>query len=122
MNNTGLKLLPLEENLETKRVLKQLINSHRVLEYTNKKINEAVEQSSVEIQTHLPKIYSKELVELLFFEFYTKINYIEKGLGVTRKTAAGYLSALEEKRILSSQKVGKEKIYLNNRLFDIVKG
>ena len=33
------------------------------------------------------KIYSKELLEALFVEFYTKIPYIQKQLGVSDKTA-----------------------------------
>lgn len=86
-----------------------------------KNINTVVEQTTEDIKTLLPKIYSKELVELLFFEFYTKITYIEKGLSVSRKTAAGYLKTLEHTGILSSQKIGKERIYLNSRLFDIVR-
>lgn len=45
----------------------------------------------MEIKEKLPKIYSKELIDLLFYEFYTKITYIENGLSVTRKTAANYL-------------------------------
>ena len=30
-----------------------------------------------EIKNTLPKIYSKELINLLFYEFYTKIDYIK---------------------------------------------
>ena len=70
----------------------------------------------------MPKIYSKELVELLFFEFYTKIKLIENGLNISRRTASAYLIALEKEGFLLSQMVGKEKIYLNKRLFEIVKG
>lgn len=44
-------------------------------------INEAKDSS--EIKTALPKIYSMELVNLLFIELYNKIAYIEKGLGVS---------------------------------------
>jgi Fic family protein len=86
-----------------------------------KRINNAVEQTSEYIKTTIPKIYSKELVELLFFEFYTKIAFIEKGLAVTRKTASGYLVTLEAHGILTSQKIGKGKVYLNKKLFAIVK-
>lgn len=85
-----------------------------------KKIKNVMEQTSEEIRDVLPKIYSRELIGLLFYEFYTKIEYIKKGLGVTRKTASGYLSSLEEAGFLTSHKVGKEKIYLNRRLFDVV--
>jgi Fic family protein len=86
-----------------------------------KNINAEVEIMSREIKEKLPKIYSKELIDLLFYEFYTKIVYIEKGLSVTRKTAAGYLSSLEKEGFLTSEKIGKERIYKNNRLFDLVK-
>lgn len=87
-----------------------------------KKINAAVSETAEDIKNVLPKIYSKELVELLFFEFYTKIKLIENGLNISRRTASAYLIALEKEGFLSSQMVGKEKIYLNKRLFEIVKG
>ena len=86
-----------------------------------KKINAEVEAMSAEIKIKLPKIYSKELIDLLFYEFYTKTVYIEKGLSVTRKTAVNYLSSLEKEGFLASEKIGKERIYQNKRLYDLVK-
>jgi Fic family protein len=86
-----------------------------------KRINYEVEAMGSEIKEKLPKIFSKELVDLLFYEFYTKISYIEQGLSVTRKTAAGYLNALEREGFLTSEKIGKERIYKNNRLYDLIK-
>lgn len=85
-----------------------------------KKINALVDRTAEEIKEVLPRVYSKELVEMLFFEFYTKTAYIETGLGVSRKTAGGYLAALEDAGFLVSQKIGKERIYLNKRLFEVV--
>jgi Fic family protein len=86
-----------------------------------KKINTEVELMRSELKEKLPKIYSKELVDLLFYEFYTKTGYIEKGLSVTRKTAVSYLTSLENEGFLISEKVGKERIYQNKRLYDLVK-
>lgn len=86
-----------------------------------KKINTEVELMRSELKEKLPKIYSKELVDLLFYEFYTKTVYIEKGLSVTRKTAVSYLTSLENEGFLISEKVGKERIYQNKRLYDLVK-
>lgn len=86
-----------------------------------KKINAEVETMSAEIKERLPKIYSMKLIDLLFYEFYTKIVYIENGLSVTRKTAANYLSSLEKEGFLTSEKIGKERIYQNKRLYDLVK-
>lgn len=85
-----------------------------------KKINAEVDHTGQQIKTVLPGIYSKELIELLFFEFYTKIAYVRDGLGVTRKTASGYLASLEENGFLTSRKIGKERVYINKRLFEIV--
>lgn len=86
-----------------------------------KKINGEVKTMSAEIKEKLPKLYSKELIDLLFYEFYTKITYIEKGLSVSRKTAVSYLNALEKKGFLISEKIGKERIYQNKRLYDLIK-
>jgi Fic family protein len=86
-----------------------------------KRINTEVDVMCTEIKVKLPKIYSKELVELLFYEFYTKTIYIEKGLSVTRKTAVSYLTSLEKEGFLISERIGQERIYQNKRLFDLVK-
>jgi hypothetical protein len=39
------------------------------------------------IKEELPKIYSKDLVEILFVHPYTKIEFLVDGLNITRKTA-----------------------------------
>lgn len=66
-------------------------------------------------------IYSKELLEALFFEFYTKIPYIQEQLNVSDKTAQKYLDNLVKLGILTSEKIGRERIYRNERLFNIIK-
>ncbi|MEQ8199575.1 MAG: Fic/DOC family N-terminal domain-containing protein, partial [Clostridiaceae bacterium] len=86
-----------------------------------KSIIDEMTSYSDRLKEKLPSLYSKELLELLFFEFYTKIQYIEQGLRVSRKTAQGYLKQLEENGFLSSQKIGRERIYCNDRLFRVVK-
>lgn len=86
-----------------------------------KEINILQQDTADEIKERLPKIYSRELVDLIFYEFYTKISYIQDGLSVSRKTASTYLSALEDKGFLISEKIGREKIYLNKGLFLVVK-
>lgn len=67
------------------------------------------------------KIYSKELLEALFFEFYTKTQYVQKALNISERTALRYLNVLEEKGFLTSEKVGREKIYKNDKLFEIIR-
>ena len=73
-----------------------------------------------EFRNKLPKIYSKELLESLFYEVYTKISYIEKACNVTRLTASSYLNQLEEIGLLQSEKVGRERLYKNIRLIKLL--
>ena len=73
-----------------------------------------------EFKAKLPKIYSKELLESLFYEVYTKIVYVEKACSVTRLTATSYLNQLEEIGLLESEKIGREKIYKNVRLIKLL--
>lgn len=86
-----------------------------------KNIQGEMESYGEELKEKLPKIYSKELLEGLFFEVYTKINNIEEICGVTRKTAMSYLRGLEENRFLSSEKIGRDRIYKNDRLINLLK-
>ncbi len=85
-----------------------------------KKIDAYINKTASEIKEELPEIYSRELVELLFFEFYTKSNYLIDGLGVSRKTAYNYLKKLLDKGFLKEKKVGRSKIYYNEGLFKLV--
>jgi Fic family protein len=79
-----------------------------------------METMSEEIKTELPKVYSKDLIEIIFKLPYTKRQFlIDSGLG-TPKTVGNYLIALEEKKYLTSVKVGKEKLYLNHKLMKIL--
>lgn len=87
-----------------------------------RKINELIENTREEIREKHPKIYSKELVDILFLEFYTRISNVENGLNVTRKTASNYLNALSESGILEVEVRGKDKLFINKRLLEIIKG
>lgn len=84
------------------------------------KITIAIGTTAEEIKTKLPKIYSKDLVEILFRLPYTKRQHlIDENIG-NPKTVGNYLIALEENGFLKSVKVGKEKLYLNERLLKIL--
>ncbi len=79
-----------------------------------------METTGIKIKEQLPKVYSKDLVEVLFKLPYTKRqNLLDIGLG-TPKTVGNYLIALEEKGFLKSIKVGKEKLYLNHELMKVL--
>lgn len=72
------------------------------------------------IKAEKPKIFNKELLEIIFKLPYTKRkNLIEAKLG-TPKTVGNYLIELEKIGILKSKKVGKEKLYINHKLMDVL--
>ena len=129
INNNKLEYYNLLQEVRTKEnwedwiiyVLKGVEETSRETLEMAKRINHEVQLMTNEIKEKLPKLYSKELIDLLFFEFYTKTRFIQEGLSVTRKTAASYLNTLEKEGILVSEKIGKERIYQNKRLFDIVR-
>ena len=84
------------------------------------KIAASMEKTATEIRNSLPKVYSKELIEILFRLPYTKRQHlIDESIG-NLKTVGNYLIALEKNGFLKSQKVGKEKLYLNQKLLDIL--
>ncbi len=84
------------------------------------KITMVMEETAIEIKKKLPKVYSKDLIEILFRLPYTKRQHlIDENIG-NLKTVGNYLMALEENGFLKSEKVGKEKLYLNQRLLNIL--
>jgi Fic family protein len=84
-------------------------------------IENLMNEMGKEIQQKLPKVYSKDLMEELFRLPYTKRNQLEKaGLG-NLKTVGNYLKELETKGFLKSEQVGKEKLYLNFKLLEVLK-
>ena len=102
-------------------------------------ILEAVEQTSLEtielinsisdlmikiqdkISEELPKIYSKDLVEILFMHPYTKIDFLVDRLNITRKTASKYLNELENIGILENIQIKNSKFFINIELFNLLR-
>jgi Fic family protein len=66
------------------------------------------------------RVYSKDLVELLFHQPYCKGQFLVDAGIAQRKTAAEYLKELEKIGILSSHQIGREVLYLNKDLFAIL--
>jgi Fic family protein len=84
------------------------------------KITVTMNKTAEEIKKKLPKIYSKDLIEILFRLPYTKRQHlIDENIG-NPKTVGNYLQTLEKNKFLKSIKVGKEKLYLNEPLLKIL--
>lgn len=79
-----------------------------------------MESTAAKMKNELPKVYTKDLIEVIFKLPYTKRQFlIDAGIG-NLKTAGIYLILLEEKGYMKSVRLGKEKLYLNHRLMDLM--
>lgn len=68
------------------------------------------------------RFYSQDLINNLFMHPYTKIEFIERDLKVSRLTATKYLNALSEGGFLLRQKIGRSNYYINVALNAILSG
>jgi Fic family protein len=66
------------------------------------------------------KFYSQDLINNLFSHPYTKIEFIQQDLGVSRLTATRYLDALAAAGLLEKTKVGRSNYYINGPLYAIL--
>jgi Fic family protein len=72
------------------------------------------------VKRTLPKIYSHELVELIFELPYCRIgNVIDRGIA-KRQTASVYLKQLVSIGVLTEQAVSKEKLFIQPRLMELL--
>lgn len=91
--------------------------------WTNKKIEmikALMEETGQKIKTENPKLYSYELIQVIFEQPYCRIqNLIEKNVA-KRQTASSYLKELVKMEILTEASIGKEKLFINQRLLELM--
>lgn len=62
------------------------------------------------------KFYSHDLINHLFRQPYTKIDFLKEELNISRVTASSYLNTLAKDGVLIKMKQGKFNYYINHRL------
>ncbi|MDE3211869.1 MAG: Fic family protein [Bacteroidota bacterium] len=83
-------------------------------------IKELMQQYKQRIRTDHPKLYSQDLLNNLFKYPYTKIEFLQKDLQISRSTAIRYLDVLVRAEILKKHKVGRDNFFLNAKLFALL--
>ncbi len=64
--------------------------------------------------------YSRELLDTLFMHPYTKVEFVQNALGVSRVTAMRYLNAMSDDGILVRHAIGKAHFFVNIELYDLM--
>jgi Fic family protein len=83
-------------------------------------IKELMQAYKEKIRTDLPKLYSQDLLNNLFKYPYTKIEYLQNDLEISRNTAIRYLEALAKRGLVKKQKIGRDNFYINEPLFKLL--
>jgi Fic family protein len=83
-------------------------------------IKRLMQEYKILIRSKYPKMYSQDLLNNLFKYPYTKIEFIQSDLQVSRNTAIRYLEELVKSDILVKHKIGRENFYENRELFKLL--
>jgi Fic family protein len=81
-------------------------------------VKHVMESAAQQARQQMARGYSKELIELIFSQPYTRISLLEQRGIAKRNTASVYLRELERIGLLRSVKVGREILFLNHRLME----
>jgi len=91
-------------------------STHEKLEQIRSAVAVAIEQA----RERAPKAYSKELVELIFEQPYTRIPTLEARGIAKRQTASVYLQELCRAGLLTPHKSGRDMVFVNDSLLRIL--
>ncbi len=86
------------------------------------RIKKLMQEYKVILRAELPKIYSQDLLNNLFRNPYTKIEFLQRDLDVSYQTARKYLQMMCEHKLLNKIQVGKSSYYMNDELIRVLKG
>jgi len=83
-------------------------------------IRRLADHTTEHVRTRLPKIYSRELVDVIFEQPYCRIaNLVEKEIA-QRQAASRYLKDLTELGVLHEMHLGKEKFFIHPKLMQLL--
>lgn len=73
------------------------------------------------LKQNLPKIYSKDLLEIIFSHPYTKIEFLVDNMWIMRKTSAKYLNELVQSGYMVMIPIWKQRYFINIELFELLR-
>ncbi|RWD54147.1 MAG: Fic family protein [Mesorhizobium sp.] len=83
-------------------------------------IRDLLDQTAERIRRDLPKIYSRELAEVIFVNPYCRIGDLVAAGIAKRQAASVYLKTVAEHGLLQEMKAGRENLYINPALLALL--
>jgi len=80
-----------------------------------------LDETTASMREELPKIYTRELADLIFVKPYCRISDVVEAGIAKRQTASTYLKALVGAGILQEVQAGRENLYINTRMLDLLR-
>jgi len=71
------------------------------------------------LRAEYPKLYSQDLLNNIFRHPYTRIEFVQQELGVSRPTATRYLDELADGGVLIKLRAGRNNYYINQPLVEL---
>ena len=91
--------------------------------YTQGKVDaifHLMQETKRKVRKELPKIYSRELIDVLFDLPYCRIQSLEKAGIAKRQTASVYLKKLAQAGVVKEVQLGRDKVFLNTGFYSIL--
>jgi len=86
------------------------------------RITNLMEATRLVIMEKAPKVYSAELVDVIFGQPYCQIKNLVDVIGISRQTASNYLKSLCDLGVLNEKKESKTKLFMNPEFIQVLKG
>ena len=83
-------------------------------------IRQLSDHTADHVRTELPKIYSRELIDVIFEHPYCRISDVVKAGIAKRQTASEYLKKLVNLGVLEQHQMGREQLFLHPKLLMLV--
>lgn len=83
-------------------------------------VRKLIDHTSEFIKARLPKIYSYELVQIIFEQPYCRISNLVENNIAKRQTASVYLKQLADIGVLNEIQAGKEKLFVHPKLIQLM--
>lgn len=83
-------------------------------------IRALLDETTARVRSEADRIYSRELIEVIFTQPYSRITDVVQAGIAKREAASQYLRKLCEIRILEERKIGRDKLFINRELFSLL--